>query len=161
MLDGLHTAKAASEWGLSSTYLLRRQLEFYDTLAYSNSLVGHWLAVFKILHLIWVRSGLSFYQATLVASVRDVDKLVFLWMIKNFHFKTTTLKIQMPPKDKIVIDISSDSDTDVTTGSSRNADNKLSLTELPASKPFSNLQMRDFKYSNPGTVSFFSFGGSL
>ncbi|KAF7899407.1 hypothetical protein BELL_0097g00110 [Botrytis elliptica] len=59
----------------------------------------------------------------------------------------------MPPKDKIVIDISSDSDTDVTTGSSRNADNKLSLTELPASKPFSNLQMRDFKYSNPETLS--------
>ncbi|TGO13168.1 hypothetical protein BTUL_0075g00130 [Botrytis tulipae] len=59
----------------------------------------------------------------------------------------------MPPKDKIVIEISSDSDTDVTTGSSKSADNKLCLTESPAAKPSSNLQMGDFKYSNADTLS--------
>lgn len=47
----------------------------------------------------------------------------------------------MPPKDKIVIDISSDSDADVTTGSSKSAESKLSLAELPAAKPSGNLQM--------------------
>ncbi|KAF7946087.1 uncharacterized protein EAE97_005125 [Botrytis byssoidea] len=59
----------------------------------------------------------------------------------------------MPPKDKIVIEISSDSDTDVTTGSFKNVDNKLSLMELPAAKPSSNLRMGDFKYSNTDTLS--------
>ncbi|THV48483.1 hypothetical protein BGAL_0245g00060 [Botrytis galanthina] len=59
----------------------------------------------------------------------------------------------MPPKDKIVIDISSDSDADVTTGSSKSAESKLSLAELPAAKPSGNLQMGDFKYSNSDTLS--------
>ncbi|KAF7886140.1 hypothetical protein EAF00_010243 [Botryotinia globosa] len=59
----------------------------------------------------------------------------------------------MPPKDKIVIEISSDSDTDVTTGSSKNVGNKLSFTALPAATPSSNLRMGDFKYSNTDTLS--------
>ncbi|TGO46553.1 hypothetical protein BCON_0318g00030 [Botryotinia convoluta] len=65
----------------------------------------------------------------------------------------------MPPKDKIVIDISSDSDTDVTTDSSKSTDNKVSLMESPASKsseaakPSSNLRMEGFKYSKADTLS--------